>query len=368
MMSKRFKRRGLGLLAAMVVVSLLVGFNFCQAADAPKGKQLKWALFFAEATYQAPSVKKLRDDIEAYTNGEVKPKLYWVGQIAETKDLPDLVRTGAVDMITTSPNYHQAIYPLNAALQAFPVLLSSTAQGAYVWLNLFQNLPEVQGEFAKNNEYCLNRVSLSTFITASSKPLRTVADWKGLKVRAFPGKYTSDWMKALGASNIDMPMADIYEALMRKVMDATATNVQFMESLKFYEVAKYVTFPFGNIVGWQTSMNVKVWNSLSPEAKKGITRAAMEFGARDLELNLSSEKKSADSLKQKGVTFITPDPKEMKAFFDKAGDPWAASKDFLVNNKVDAGVADEFLKRWRELAAEYDKKYASTGKKWEYGK
>jgi len=137
--------------------------------------------------------------------------------------------------------------------------------------------------------------------------------------------------------------------------------------LKIYEVAKYVTFDFGTIVGWQNSMNLKVWNSLTPEMQNGIMRAATEFSARDLELNLTSEKKSMDSLKQKGVQFIAVDQKEQKAFLDKAGDPWAAAKDFLAKDlKVDAAVADRYLKGWRELNNEYETKYMRTGKKWDY--
>jgi TRAP-type C4-dicarboxylate transport system substrate-binding protein len=247
------------------------------------------------------------------------------------------------------------------------MLFNSTEQAAYTWWNLFRNFPEVQGEFAKNNEHCLARVTLAKYLTVSSKPLRTVADFKGLKIRTFPGRYNSDWMKSLGANNIDMPMSDLYEAIMRKVMDATALNPQFMESLKIYEVAKYVSFDFGTIVGWQTSMNLKIWNSLTPEAQKGIIRAATEFSARDLELNLTSEKKSIDALKQKGVQFITVDEKEKKVFFEKAGDPWVAAKDFLEKDlKVNASVAERFLKSWREYNDTYDKTYPRTGKKWEY--
>jgi TRAP-type transport system periplasmic protein len=354
-------------LAVTVVVLLLVGVNFCQAADAPKAKELKWPLFVAESVYQGPNIKKFRDDIEAYTNGAVKPKLYWVGQMAETKDLPDLVRTGAVDMITTSPNYHQSIYPLNAILQAFPMLFKNPVQAVYVWLSLLRDFPEIQGEFAKQNEYCLARVSLSSYLIVSSKPLRTVADFKGLKIRTFPGRYSSEWMKAVGATNLNVSMADLYESLMRRVMDATAINPQFIESLKLYEVAKYVSFDFGAIVGWQTTMNLNVWNSLTPEQKKGISRAAIEFGARDLELNLTSEKKSIESLKQKGVQFIKVDEKVQKDWLNKAGDPWAAAKDFLVkDNKVDAALAERFLKRWRDLNEEYETKYIRTGKTWEY--
>jgi len=150
-------------------------------------------------------------------------------------------------------------------------------------------------------------------------------------------------------------------------MDGTVVNPQFMESLKLYEVAKYVSFPFGSLVGWQVTVNLNVWNSFTPEIKDAFTRAAIQFGARDLDLNLTSEKKSIEVLKQKGVQFIEIDDKVYKAFMDKAGDPWAAAKDSLINDlRVDSGVADRFLKRWRELSDEYEKRYLSTGKKWEY--
>ena len=292
-------------------------------------KELKWALFVAESIYQGANIKKFRDDIEAYTNGAVKPKLYWVGQMAETKDLPDLVRTGAIDIITTSPNYHQSIYPLNSVLQAFPMLFKNPEQAVYVWLAMQKDFPEIQGEFAKQNEYCLARVSLSTYVIVSTKPLSTVADFKGLKIRTFPGRYSSEWMKAIGATNINVNMSDLYESLMRKVMDGTAINPQFIESLKLYEVAKYVNFTFGAIVGWHTSMNLNVWNSLTPEAKKGIARAAMESpGARDLELNLSSEKKSVEFLKSKGVQFQKIDDSVQKDWLARPRDPWAAARIF----------------------------------------
>lgn len=367
MLNRSLEKKELGLLAVFVVVLLLTSFTLCEAAAAPKGRELKWALFIGETNYQSPIVKKLRDDIEAFTNGAIKPKLYWVGQIAETKDIPDLCRRGAIDMAATAPVYTPTIFPLNSMLQMYPVLFKNAEQAAYVWLNLLRSFPEIQDEFGKQNQYGLNRTALARYIIISSKPIRNLDDFKGLKIRTFPGKYCSEWMKSLGAINVNFPMSELYETLMRGVMDGTVVNPQFMESLKLYEVAKYVSFPFGSLVGWQVTVNLNVWNSFTPEIKDAFTRAAIQFGARDLDLNLTSEKKSIEVLKQKGVQFIEIDDKVYKAFMEKAGDPWAAAKDSLIKDlRVDSGVADRFLKRWRELSDGYEKRYLSTGKKWEY--
>jgi len=367
MMNRSSGKRGLDLLAGMVVVLLLIGFTFCEAAEPPKVKELKWALFMSETTYDSPAVKRLRDDIETLTHGSVKPKLYWVGQIAETKDLPDLCKTGAIDMATTGPVYTPTMFPLNSALQMFPMVFRSPEQATYTWLNLLRNFPGIQEEYAKQNQYCLNRATLSSYFTLSVKPIRNLADFKGVKIRTFPGKFCSEWMKSVGAININFPLSEIYEGLMRRVGDAAVVNAQYIESLKLFEVAKYVSYDFGTIVGWQTTMNLNVWNSFTPEIKEAITQAAIRFGAGDLELNLTTEKKSMEVLKQKGVQFIKIDQKEQKTFVEKAGDPWAAAKEALVKDlKVDAALADGFVKRWRELNEEYDKKYTMTGKKWEY--
>jgi TRAP-type C4-dicarboxylate transport system substrate-binding protein len=370
MMTRSLDKKGLGLLAVMILALVLSGFSICESAAAPKAKELKWALFFPETAYQGPITKKLRDDIETFTKGAIKPKLYWVGQIAETKDLPDLCRRGSIDMASTAPVYTPTIFPLNSALQMFPVIFKTPEHATYTWRGLLHNFPEIQQEYAKQNQYCINRTCLALYRTLSRNPIRKVADFKGVKIRTFPGKYCSEWMKSIGAININFPLSEIYEALMRRVADAVVVNAQYMESLKYYEVAKYVSFNFGTIVAWQTTVNLDVWNSFTPEIKEAFTRAATAFGARDLELNVSSEKKSMEFVKTKGVQFINVDEKEMKDFMDKAGDPWGGRgglKDTLVNDlKVDAGVADRFIKQWRGLADEYEKKYLSTGKEWEY--
>jgi TRAP-type C4-dicarboxylate transport system substrate-binding protein len=353
-------------LALTVVVLLLVGFNLCQAADAPKSREMKWALFLAENAYQAPLIKKWRDSIEAYSNGAIKIKIYWVGQMAETKDLPELVRTGSTDMMSTGPNFNQSTYPLNSTLQGFAMLIKGTERSAFIGRNL-REFPDIQAEFAKNNEHCLTKATLAEYVLYTKKPFRTLEDFKGTRLRTMPGKYTSDWMKSLGAVNHDVPMADIYESLMRRVLDGVVSNAQFVDSLKLYEIVKYSSYSFGNIVGWQTSVNLNVWNSFTQEIKNAFIRASHEFNVADLELNLTSEKKSIESLKQKGVQYINIDPEAQRAFIAKGGDPWMGARDSMVNTlKVDPAVADRFLKRWRELDNEYEKTYARTGKKWEY--
>ena len=355
------------IVAMMVFFLFFIGFDVCKAAAPPKVKELKWATFFPEADYNAQLLKQLRNDIEAHTHGAIKPKLYYAGQIAETKDLPGLCRSGAVEMTTSAPLQYPSIFPLNTVLQMVQLVFKTTEQVAYTWRGLLRDVPEIQGEYAKQNQYCLTRACLSMYYTLSKKPIRNLADLKGVKIRALPGKHASELMKSIGATPIMIAPAEIYEGLMRGVLDAVMMPVQAFESLRFYEAAKYVSLPYGANPGFYTNINLDVWNSFTPEIKGAFTKAAMEYGVRDLELQVGSENKSIESLKKKGVQFIEFDKKDLETLIAKAGDPWAAAKDYAINElKADAAVVDKLVKRWRELTDEYNQRYLSTGKKWEY--
>lgn len=370
MMNATSRKKECCLLAVMVVFLLLVGSVICEAAAPAKARELKWASQHSEAYFAMPAIKQyFIDKVEAYTKGAVKIKLYYGGQLAEVKDLPELCRRGSVDMISTSAPYYPSLYPLTSTLNAFPMLFKGPEDSAYVWRALLRDVPEIQGEFAKQNQYCLNRAELSAYLTLSKKPVHNLADFKGLKIRGMAGKYYFDLMASAGAVGLASPISEVYEGLMRGVLDAAMVNVQSIQSMKFYEAAKYISYNGGGGQAWFNAINLDVWKSFTPEIRKAFEQTATEWGDKHLELNLTTEKQSIEFLKGKGVQFIEFDKKDEEALNRglKVGNPWIVAKDYLVKElKVDAAVADRFVKRWHELVNEYEQKYSSTGKKWEY--
>lgn len=350
MVKKSLRIRDITQFFMILMVCCLIGPIFCKAADTPKAKELRLATFAQENSYQSPLLKQFGDDIENLTKGAVKIKIYWVGQIAETRDLNELCRRGAIDIIAVAPIYAQTFYPLNTVLQN-TTIIKETEEAAYVWKGLLREIPELKQEHAKQNQYLLARISLSPYFVLSSKPIRNLDDFKGIKIRAFAGPYVSGWMSSLGASNVNPPFSELYEGLMKKQLNAVVMNAQFTESSKLYEVAKYISYDFAAIVGWSVSINLDVWNKFAPEIKNAFTKAARDFEDRDLNLQLTSEQEAKDSLKQKGVQFLKVD---QKAFYDSAPDAWVAAKDSLINKMgVDKALAERFMKRWRELTDEY---------------
>lgn len=119
--------------------------------------------------------------------------------------------------------------------------------------------------FARNAEVFLH----------SRKPVRTLADLQGLKIRT-----AGIWLqlaKELGAATVTMPGGDIYEALQRGVIDATEWGSPWENiSAGFYKVTKYVIMPGVHqpTAPFELVINNDVWNKLSDDDKTLVEEAA----------------------------------------------------------------------------------------------
>lgn len=351
----------------VIAVLFLVVFASCTPAPT-QVKELKMATGTPQTSSVSPMIAKMAEAMEAYSEGTVKVKVHWAGEIAEVKDLSDLTKSGAIDMMVVPPVHFASFYPLSSQLTMYSVLLPDVEMTAYIWRGLLRDIPELQNEFEKQNQYILNRIAIGPYLSLSKDPIRSKADFQGKKVRGMPGKYFSQIMEKAGATNIStITVPEIYEALMRGAVDVVMLIPQDFIDLKYYEVAKNVGLSTGCIAALNCSINLNTWNSLSSKTQKALLQAATEWGSKDLEVQLSTYDKSISALKENGVQFVEFNQAEWNAMLADAGDPWTSMQNNLVKDfQVDTAVADRFVNRWRELYDEYNTKYESSGKNWKY--
>ena len=366
---KRSRKRFGGLVISFLFLFMATVFIFGAATDAAaaaKPVELKWAVFVTKNLHSMPPLIQWTKDIETKTNGAVKVKMYFAGEIAQTKDLVHLCRNGSIDVISTPPVYYSGLLPLNAVLQMYYPLNKTVEQAVYSWRGLLRDIPELQGEFNRHNMYLINRSCLGIYKLVSKKPVQNLADLKGMKLRIIGGDYPSRMVKAAGAVAVFQAMQDVYEGFMRGVTDGVLLDVPAIATYRMAEIGKYVGFPWGSVLGWSNSINMDTWKKLSPESQKVIQQTSIEWGAADLQNMLNNETKYTDKLKKEGVQFLDFDEKDYKTIIQGASDPYEHCRQFLTKAKVDAGVIDRFITRWKELNAEYEKNYLIPGKKWQY--
>ena len=145
----------------------------------------------------------------------------------------------------------------------------------------------------------------------SSAPIRTVADWKGKKIRVY-GADSANIARILGAAPINIAFGELYSALEKRTVDAAMTSATNAEPMKFFEVAKFLDYWYiaGAAQEWLVA-NQKAWDALPPDLQQVVLDTLKEMKLEDKEWAdaMAADEAVRRKLPQLGMTVVDP-PKE----------------------------------------------------------
>ena len=257
------------------------------------------------------TTERFNEQVEKETGGKVKVQMFWGGSLGGMKVALDLVSKGAADISDIVPGYFITQLPLYSMTNAIPHTFLDPAAATIALMEVSNSHDAQVAEYQANNIKPLIFRALGNFYFMCTKPVATMEDFKGLKIKSF-GNYIPKLVEALGATPVNVIVADAYEAMKRGSLDCTYSSFPDMEAYKLHEVAKYITdVPMGGIVAYSDSMNLEKFNSLTPD-----TQALLEKTGRDVTL-WWNEQAEADSARAKAAMLAAG--AEMVAFDDPAG-------------------------------------------------
>ncbi len=151
---------------------------------------------------------------------------------------------------------------------------------------------------------------------ASRTPIRTLADFRGKKIRVFASGMERESMRRIGATAAPMPLSEVLPALQRGVLDSAKSGMVIFVAFKFQHVAKYVTRTNESLICVPTLAS-KIWfDRLSSADQQMILEEAR---LNDIEMQPRAQKFNANIYnvwKKLGGELITMSPAD-KAEFDK---------------------------------------------------
>jgi len=165
------------------------------------------------------------------------------------------------------------------------------------------------------------------------KPIKTLADAKGLKVRVQQSDLWVSLLEAMGANATPMPFGEVYTALKTGLIDAAENNYPSYESSRHFEVAKYFSKTEHSMAPEILLFSKKTWDTLTPEDQKIIREAAKESVVYMRKLWDEREEKSLATVKAAGAQIVEVD----KASFQAAMKP--VYDKYLQDPKLKALVA-----------------------------
>jgi tripartite ATP-independent transporter DctP family solute receptor len=161
------------------------------------------------------------------------------------------------------------------------------------------------------------------------RPVRTVADLKGLKIRMMGNPIFVDTMNALGGNGVAMGMDQVHSALQTGVVDGAENNPPSYDSFGHYPIAKHYSLTEHLIIPEILVFSRKAWEGLSKEDQALIMKLSKEAQVEQRKLWDERVEVSMKKIKDAGIEVITivdkkPFQEAVKPVWDKYGQKWTA--------------------------------------------
>jgi TRAP-type C4-dicarboxylate transport system substrate-binding protein len=218
-------------------------------------------------------------ELEKRTNGAVKITYHPAGTFIAGPQMYDAIVKGIIDMGDSACGYTRARFPLTEIFD-YPLGFGAPI-GSGVTITKIQNL---YLEKFKPKEFDDTKVLFlygeASQILHTKKPVRTLEDLKGLRIRA--AGTLAALPPLLGAVSISVPSTETYEVLRKGGADGVIIPPEALKGYKLAEVIKYTTENWSSAAGatFFVAMNKKKWESLPPDIKKTFDDLSKEFAPR----------------------------------------------------------------------------------------
>lgn len=261
-----------GLAAAAL---LAVGATQAPAADYPS-MTLRYATGFPEAVYMNEPAKWFAQEVEKRSGGKIKIRMFFGGTLGKSNEILDLVAKGAVDMGSIVQGYFTSNLPFAAMTNSLPMTFFDGEAVMRTAIRLEATNPDQIAEYEANNVKPLIHRYLPNYKLICTKPIRTVKDLEGTKIRTF-GNYMPKMFAALKATPVNVLPVEMYEALKRGSMDCSYLTYPFFMVFKLYEVAPYVIdVKFGGINAYWLAVNKRKFDGMPQEVQDLLVQVGKE--------------------------------------------------------------------------------------------
>jgi tripartite ATP-independent transporter DctP family solute receptor len=253
-----------------------------------------------------PTVQALRYMgrlIEEKTDGRLQIRVFHSRQLGEEKETIEQTRAGAIDLNRTNVALIGTFVPATNVL-AMPFLFRSIE-------HLQKVLDGPIGEEILNSFDSYGFVGLTFYdsgarsIYNSVRPIRSIADIKGLRIRVQQSALMSDMIRALGAEPIELPYGQVRTGLATKLIDGAENNWPSFVTTDHYRYASFYTLSEHTMSPEVLVMSWKAWASLSPEDRVIFREASQQSSRFMRERWRDLEEKSRQQAEGAGVTIVT---------------------------------------------------------------
>lgn len=268
-LKKTFGVRG-GVAAILLVAS--ASFSFPAIAQKPITMKLAGATV---NDLNHAYLKEFKARIEKRTGGRIKGAVYPAGQLGGIQQMIEGIALGTQELYLVPPDFLVGLSPAFGVASS-PGLFDNQAHAVRAILDKsfydkFTSLADGKGI-----------VGISYYIYGpaaylTKKPIRTVADLKGLKIRVLASPVERGTVAALGATGVPVPYGEVPAALRQGVLDGARTAMGGPAAGGWYDIVPYVTITGGSYISIMALTSKRWLTALPPDLRKAVMETGKEM-------------------------------------------------------------------------------------------
>jgi C4-dicarboxylate-binding protein DctP len=326
----------LGLAASLAIAAepIVIKFSHVVAPNTPKGKAAEY-------------FKKIAEE---RTKGAVKVEVYPNSQLYKDREEMEALQIGAVQMLAPSLAKFGPLGVRSFELYDLP----------YIFPNKETLYRVMDGDIGKKLFGMLDAKGITGLAywdngfkqMSANKPIKTVADFKGLKMRIQSSKVLEAQMKALGANPQVMAFSEVYSALQQGVVDGTENPMSNLYTQKMHEVQKYLTLSDHGYLGYAVIVNKSFWDGLPADIRATLNKAMADATVYERKIAQDENDDALEAVKKAGTTQVYVLPYKDRVLWHQAMLP--------VHKEFEDKIGKDLIQAAYNVAAQVEKEKAAA--------
>lgn len=289
----------------MMKQTLLAGVA-CLALVAPAAaeRELTLGMQDNEVSNLFAGAQAMAETLAEMSGGEMTLTIFPSSQLGDFRAMVAQVQAGELDMVTTGyPDMSYVIPELN--LIGAPYVADDFAH-----LQQIVDGPwgqEMSAAFEEQGIRMLDLWYYGTRQTTSNRPVESMADMEGLRMRTPNVPFLIAYAENVGATPAPVAFAEVYLALQTNQVDAQENPLPTIEAMRFDEVQSHIAITNHFIASIAMQISDDLWTGLSSEEQNWISAAVEAGGAVNNQLTDDAEASLLATFEERGLTITRPD-------------------------------------------------------------
>jgi TRAP-type C4-dicarboxylate transport system substrate-binding protein len=335
-----------GLLCCLVVA--LLAFFMVPAgvwAESKSKMHLKFSTWHPPASREVKTVwQPMLETLKKKSDGRITYTLYAGAALGKGPEHYDIVAKGLSDMGYFTATWTPGRFPLTDVLS-----LATWVDGKDIAVDIGNKMYK---EALAKEFPGVKMIELNGCIQAflwTRKPVKTIEDCKGLKIRT-PGGHQTHYIKSLGAEPVFMPLGDVYLALETGTIDGLVTCPPLVLAFKLHEVAKYGVVATFGCVSEGVIMNQQSWEKTPDDLKPIIEEVCGNPFRTTGGLTRDVYKVMMKEIEGKGVQLTPLTPEQEKRWFAGFQD---VTKKWVADLEAKGLPAKDTVLKYNKISQEF---------------